>query len=75
MIDSVRRLVNSEDYSTLVCGGLVSPLAMRNLQMIEYYQALISSGVAPLRAARNTAKTFRVSVRQMYYVREQFGIS
>lgn len=75
MKEAVKRLIISDDFPTLLQLGLVSPLAVRNVQMIEYYEALKSAGVAPLRAVRLCAKQFRMSIRQVYYVKNQYGIA
>lgn len=74
MIEAVKKLVHGEDFDKLLQLGLVSPLAVRNLQMIEYYEALKTAGVAPLSAVRLCSKQFRMSIRQVYYVKTQFGI-
>ena len=73
-IAAVQSLVNSDSYDTLLKMGFVSPMTSRNLNMIEHYLALKSSGVQPLKAVRDTEKLFRCKQRWVYKVKKDFGV-
>jgi len=73
-VEVLKRAVQNPDYIELVRMGLLSHLAERNFSMVQNYSALRSAGVAPLRAARQTAKVFRCTTRRVYQVLSELDV-
>jgi hypothetical protein len=73
-VQVLKRAIENPDYVDLVRMGLLSHLAERNFRLVESYTALRKSGVAPLRASRQTAKTFRCTVRRVYQILSEVDV-
>ena len=71
---AVQKLVDSDNYDTLIKMGFVSPMTGRNLNMVQHYLALKSAGVQPLKAVKDTAKLFKCKQRWVYKVKKDFGV-
>jgi hypothetical protein len=70
----LKKVVDSESYPTLMSMGLISPLAFRNLRMVEMYLSLTKAGTGNLAATDEVASVFKCCRATVYNVRRQLGV-
>lgn len=73
-VTALREMVDSDSYQVLMGMGLISPLAFRNLRMIELYLSLKNAGAGNLAATDEVAGVFKCCRATVYNVRKQLGI-
>ena len=73
-VEVLRRLVDSDSYIILMSMGLISPLAFRNLRMVEMYLSLTNAGLGNLAATNEVAQVFKCCRATVYNVRKQLGV-
>lgn len=73
-LKALKTMVDSDGYSLLMSMGLISPLAFRNLRMIELYLSLKNAGAGNLAATDEVAQVFKCCRATVYNVRKQLGI-
>ena len=70
----LKSMVDSEGYPLLMSMGLISPLAFRNLRMVELYLSLKNAGAGNLSATDEVAQVFKCCRATVYNVRKQLGV-
>lgn len=73
-VEALRQLVDTDTYPLLMGMGLISPLAFRNLRMVELYLSLKNAGAGNLAATDEVAQVFKCCRATVYNVRKQLGV-